>query len=106
MTLNHHELLRSASRTFALSIERLPGVVGDSMCLAYLLLRVSDYLEDNDQMPAETKVTLLNLWDQILADEAPVALLAEALAPYPPGDDPDARVAYHAGEILAKVRAL
>ena len=106
MTLNHHELLRSASRTFALSIERLPGVVGDSLCLAYLLLRVSDYLEDNDQMPVEIKVELLKLWDEILADEAPAALLAEALAPYPPGDDPDARVAYHAAEILAKTRAL
>jgi farnesyl-diphosphate farnesyltransferase len=106
MTVNHRELLRSASRTFALSIERLPGVVGDSLCLAYLLLRVSDYLEDNDRMPAETKVGLLELWDQILADEVPAARLVAALSPYPPGDDPDARVAHHAVEILEKVHAL
>jgi farnesyl-diphosphate farnesyltransferase len=51
-------------------------------------------------------VELLNLWDRILADEAPAALLGEALAPYPPGDDPDARVAFHAVEILDKVHAL
>jgi farnesyl-diphosphate farnesyltransferase len=106
MTVNHRELLRSASRTFALSIERLPGVVGDSLCLAYLLLRVSDYLEDNDRMPAETKVELLELWDRILADEVPAARLVAALSPYPPGDDPDARVAHHAVEILEKVHAL
>ena len=106
MTINHRELLRSASRTFALSIERLPGVVGDSMCLAYLLLRVSDYLEDNDQMPVATKVELLKLWDTVLAGETPATQLVAALAPYPPGDDPDARVAYHAVEILEKVHAL
>ena len=66
MTIDHHALLRDASRTFALSIERLPGVVGEAMCLAYLLLRVSDFLEDNDYMPVERKVELLKLWDRVL----------------------------------------
>src|ERR671924_139344 len=35
MTLNSHELLRTTSRTFALSIERLPGVVGEAMVTAF-----------------------------------------------------------------------
>jgi farnesyl-diphosphate farnesyltransferase len=113
MTLDSRALLRTASRTFALSIERLPGVVGEAMCLAYLLLRVSDFLEDNDYMPAARKVALLQLWDRILAgDERPEALtphLAEgwpAARPPFPGDDPDAQVAHQVVEVMAKVRAL
>ena len=106
MTLSHHELLRAASRTFALSIERLPGVVGEAMGLAYLLLRVSDFLEDNDYMPPARKVELLRLWDQVLAGEAAPERLVEQLAEREPGDDPDARVARHAVGILAQVRAL
>lgn len=106
MTIDHRALLRSASRTFALSIERLPGIVGDAMCLAYLLLRVSDFLEDNDYMPVERKVTLLALWDRILAGDAPASELVTALADHAPGNDPDAHVAAHADEILAKVHAL
>ena len=67
MTPEQWDLLRAASRTFALSIERLPKIVGEPLGLAYLLLRVSDYLEDNDHMPAARKVTLLRLWDDALA---------------------------------------
>jgi farnesyl-diphosphate farnesyltransferase len=106
MTIDHRELLRSASRTFALSIERLPGVVGEAMCLAYLLLRVSDFLEDNDYMPPERKVALLKQWDDVLAGKAPVEAFVAELADREPGDDPDARVAAHAVEILQKVHAL
>jgi len=106
MPINERALLRAASRTFALSIERLPGVVGDAMCLAYLLLRVSDFLEDNDYMPLARKVALLSLWDEILAGEASPEQLVEQLADREPGDDPDALVARHAVEILEKVRAL
>jgi len=106
MSINHRELLRQASRTFALSIERLPGVVGEAMCLAYLLLRVSDFLEDNDYMPQARKVSLLRLWDRILAGEIPAGELVAQLADHPPGDDPDAVVAANAVEIMEKVRAL
>lgn len=105
-TSSHRELLRAASRTFALSIERLPGAVSDALCLAYLLLRVSDYLEDNDEMSPARKVELLRLWDSILAGEQPAQLLVEQLEAYEPGDDPDARVARAAAGILEKVRAL
>ncbi len=106
MPIDHRQLLRDASRTFALSIERLPGIVGETMCLAYLLLRVSDFLEDNDYMSAERKVELLKLWDAVLAgDAAPEALVAQ-LQDRAPGDDPDARVAHSTVEIMHKVRAL
>lgn len=106
MPIDHRQLLRDASRTFALSIERLPGVVGETMCLAYLLLRVSDFLEDNDYMSAERKVALLKVWDAVLAGEAAPEMLVAQLQDHAPGADPDARVAHSAVEIMQKVRAL
>lgn len=106
MPIDHRQLLREASRTFALSIERLPGVVGETMCLAYLLLRVSDFLEDNDYMSAERKVALLKTWDAVLAGEAAPETLVAQLQDRAPGADPDARVAHSAVEIMQKVRAL
>ncbi len=100
MSFDPFNLLRATSRTFALSIERLPGQVRDALCLAYLLLRVSDFLEDNDYMPAERKVRLLRLWDRVLAgEETPERLVAE-LADREPGDDADALAARAAPAIV------
>ncbi len=99
------EMLRAASRTFALGIERLPGVLGDAVMVAYLLLRVSDYLEDNEHMPAEQKVSLLNLWDRVLAGEADVRQLT-ALLSRADDTNPDAVVAEHAADVLERLRAL
>ncbi len=99
------EMLRAASRTFALGIERLPGVLGDAVMVAYLLLRVSDYLEDNEHMPAEQKVSLLNLWDRVLAGEADVRQLT-ALITRADDTNPDAVVAEHAADVLERLRAL
>ena len=75
MEPEHWQLLAAASRTFALSIQRLPKTVGEPLGLAYLLLRVSDYLEDNEHMSSERKVALLALWDAVLADRAPAERL-------------------------------
>jgi len=65
-------MLRGVSRTFALSIEQLPKILRDSIALSYLLLRVSDGLEDNETMDVSRKVRLLELWDAILEGHAPV----------------------------------
>jgi len=59
--MNLHDLLRVASRTFAIGIERLPGVLCEATTVAYLLLRVSDYLEDNEDMDSDEKIGLLNI---------------------------------------------
>ena len=59
--------LKNTSRTFYLSIKQLPTKIGNAFCLAYLLLRVSDFFEDNEFMPPEEKVYWLNTWDEVLA---------------------------------------
>jgi farnesyl-diphosphate farnesyltransferase len=106
MQPEHWELLSAASRTFALSIERLPKAVGEPLGLAYLLLRVSDYLEDNEFMPSERKVALLQLWDAVLADQAPAERLVERLSDCAADANPDARVALAAASLMDVLHAL
>jgi len=99
------DLLRGASRTFAIGIEQLPGVLCDAGTVAYLLLRVSDYLEDNEDMDAEIKVKLLNLWVEILGGNASSEELTCQIQ-NADTSNPDAVVAQHAGDILARFSTL
>jgi farnesyl-diphosphate farnesyltransferase len=99
------DLLRLASRTFAIGIEQLPGVLCDAGTVAYLLLRVSDYLEDNEDMPDETKIELLNLWVEVLNGNAGCESLTSQFRHADPSN-PDAVVAQHAQDILARLALL
>ena len=99
------ELLRMASRTFAIGIEQLPGVLCDAGTVAYLLLRVSDYLEDNESMPPEQKIKLLNLWAEILSGKTAVRNLTSQIQDVDTSN-PDAVVAQHAEDILVRLAAL
>jgi farnesyl-diphosphate farnesyltransferase len=99
------DMLRAASRTFAIGIERLPGVLSDAVMVAYLLLRVSDYLEDNEEMPPAQKIALLTLWNEILIGQAEVTELTVQLS-NADTSNPDAVVAQHAADVLARLRSL
>src|SRR5574338_561579 len=99
------DLLRSASRTFAIGIEQLPGVLCDAGTVAYLLLRVSDYLEDNEEMSPGEKVKLLQLWATILEGHAKSEELTYQIRNVDTSN-PDAVVAQHAADILAKLSTL
>jgi len=99
------EMLLAVSRTFALSIERLPLILRDAVTTAYLLLRVSDCLEDNDLLAAVRKAELLRLWAQVLSDTMPVATLTSAIV-HLDESDPEVYVAHHAGQLLEQLRQL
>lgn len=97
-------LLRATSRTFALGIELLRGPLRDQVRVAYLALRVSDYLEDNRVMAPGRKAALLGLWRDVLLRRTGVESFMEALAGEARRDPiPDARAAYAAPNV---VRAL
>lgn len=99
------DLLRLASRTFAIGIEQLPGVLCDAGTVAYLLLRVSDYFEDNEDMTAEKKIELLNLWVDVLRGNAkPESLMSRIQGA--DTSNPDAVVAQHAEDILIRLASL
>ena len=99
------DLLRTASRTFAIGIEQLPGVLCDAGTVAYLLLRVSDYLEDNEEMPAQKKIELLNLWADILKGNSKVEELISQIQ-NADTSNPDAVVAQHTEDILTRLASL
>ena len=93
------ELLRRSSRTFAVGIELLPGELRREVTVAYLLLRVSDYLEDNQELPDSEKAELLEEWGRVLGGASPQALcdrLGQARE-----ETPDALVARNARKVLA-----
>jgi farnesyl-diphosphate farnesyltransferase len=77
----------------------------DSICLAYLMMRVSDFLEDNDYMEPERKVRLLELWERIVAGTADAQELVNELADREP-EDADAEAARQAPAIIAALRHL
>jgi farnesyl-diphosphate farnesyltransferase len=103
--MNSRDLLRVASRTFAIGIERLPGVLCEATTVAYLLLRVSDYLEDNEEMNNDEKVRLLNLWVNVLRESASIEELTTTFN-ITDTSNPDAIVAQHAQDILLHLRSL
>jgi farnesyl-diphosphate farnesyltransferase len=105
MMITLRDLLRGASRTFAIGIEQLPGVLCDAATVAYLLLRVSDYLEDNEDMDAESKVQLLNIWVAILEGKAQSEDLTHQIQ-NANTTNPDAVVAQHAEDILTRLATL
>ena len=99
------EMLRLSSRTFAIGIERLPKDLSHALTIAYLLLRVSDYLEDNGEMAPQQKVRLLFLWDQALSGEIPVSDLMNEMT-YPPEETADSVVARRADYLLVELATL
>ena len=102
-TLN--ELLHAASRTFAIGIDLLPEPLRSEIEVAYLLLRVSDYLEDNESMEAARKVPLLEQWVRVLREEESVDAL-EAVLSEIPDETPDALVARNVRIVHEGFRAM
>ncbi len=94
-----HQLLVASSRTFAVGIRILPRPLRREVTVAYLLLRVSDYLEDNRELGAEEKIALLQSWRSVLEGAGEPQLLIERLREARE-DIPDALVARHATSVL------
>lgn len=100
----YYRMLREVSRTFALSIEQLPRGPRDALTLGYLLLRVSDGLEDYPALPGSRKAELLRLWDDVLAGTtSPTSLVAEAARL--DTANAEIRVALRAAELLRLTHA-
>jgi farnesyl-diphosphate farnesyltransferase len=64
------ELLAKTSRTFALAIPLLPQPTRQEVCLAYLLFRLADTLEDAELWPRSLRLEALGELGDLLADPA------------------------------------
>ena len=103
--MDNYELLRRVSRTFALSIEQLPQILRDSITVSYLLLRISDCLEDHDTMPPDRKAELLRLWARVLSETTPVERLTSHITDLD-DSDPEVYVAQHAPQVIQQLHKL
>jgi len=97
--MNHYEMLRKVSRTFALSIEYLPPVLREAVTVAYLLFRVADCLEDHPEIAAERKTQLLRLWADIVTGNQPAQDLIVQISDLD-DTDPEVYVARHADRVM------
>jgi farnesyl-diphosphate farnesyltransferase len=61
-------LLMTTSRTFALAIPLLPEPTKRSTCIAYLLFRIADTLEDAELWPRRARVEALSGFGAVLGD--------------------------------------
>jgi len=99
------EILPAVSRTFALSIRLLPGELGAAVRCAYLICRIADTLEDEPNMPAESKVALLDLLAACFDDARSVAAFGDA-AELVTGDPAHVRLVKNSNLVFAAYRAL
>jgi len=104
--MKHYEMLRNVSRTFALSIEQLPVPVRDVVTIAYLMFRVSDCLEDHDEMPPERKANLLRLWADVMRGQQIVQKFLDGMSDIDAKGDPEIEVALQADEVLDALNEL
>lgn len=99
-----NEMLMDVSRTFALSIKNLPDNLQRAMALFYLLLRVSDYLEDSWHISRDEKIQLLLTWAKVLKSETNPKIISEKI---PQNDtSKDAFVAKRCGDIIISMQSL
>ena len=85
-------ILPEVSRTFAISIKALPGVLGDAVCTAYLLCRIADTIEDDNTTAPEQRAAWLDAFP----------LQVRALQ----GDPAHLRLVAHTDLVLVAFRAL
>lgn len=100
-----YQLLEASSRTFNVGICRLRRPLRDEVALAYLLLRVSDFLEDAPEIPSSQKAHLLEIWAATLEGHTDGRKIIETIRGWP-ADTPDLAVAENLSRLAEALRRL
>ena len=74
------DLLVKTSRTFALSIPRLPEPTRREVTIAYLLFRIADTFEDSATWSRERRIEALETFSELLAEHRPEEIRRQAEA--------------------------
>ncbi|HEV8409846.1 MAG TPA: phytoene/squalene synthase family protein [Gemmatimonadaceae bacterium] len=98
-------VLPEVSRTFAISIRFLPGVLGRAVMTAYLLCRIADTIEDDGSASPERKADLLDAFLRSLGDRD-AAEAFPALAADIEGDPAHVDLLRHTDLVCALLRSL
>ena len=75
------EMLRGVSRSFALTIPQLPAGLKKAVTNAYLICRIIDTIEDDEDLTLEKKSFFFEKFIRVLNGEEPAELFAEGLLP-------------------------
>jgi farnesyl-diphosphate farnesyltransferase len=75
------QALPGVSRTFALTIPELPGDLRRVVTNAYLLCRIADTIEDDGDLPADTKQRFHEEFVSVVAGEADAERFAQTVHP-------------------------
>lgn len=75
-----HDLLKSVSRSFYVTLRLLPGVLRGPVSLAYLLARATDSIADADAAPAAARLELLGAVGELIAGGGDPAGVTERLS--------------------------
>jgi farnesyl-diphosphate farnesyltransferase len=97
-------ILPDVSRTFAMSIQWLPGELGRSVLAGYLLCRIADTVEDDRRLPPEAKLAALERFQRSLDDPSATDDFFHA-ARAVQGDPRHVELVRHTSEVLAVYRA-
>lgn len=99
------EILPTVSRTFALSIRFLPGKLGAAVRCSYLICRIADTIEDDTELAATAKASLLDQLALSFDDPDAARRLAE-LASSLHGEPAYLRLIQHSDLVFAAFRDL
>ena len=104
-------LLGEVSRTFALSIQSLPSGLRNAVCIAYLLCRTVDTVEDDRRVTPVFRRALFESFDAALAaaadgDASPSAGFEDLAAAAELGDGYEALLCKQAGAVFRAFAAL
>ena len=109
MPVSIDELLRKTSRTFALAIPLLPEPTKRNTCLAYLLFRIADTLEDAELWPRPVRASALEAFHALLGDVSEVRAAEHArqwLARPPTRNESCLELLHEMPQVLAEVGKL
>ena len=102
-----YRLLEGSSRTFALSIPRLPQPLRDQVALAYLVFRIADTIEDEGQARDDQRIEVLQKFQQCLNDEQCVEqLVSDWMADHAPDHEGYAQLLRSGGWVVDQLREL
>jgi farnesyl-diphosphate farnesyltransferase len=73
------ETLKKVSRSFALTIPELPQGLGRAVTNAYLICRIIDTIEDDEELPLDKKAYFFEEFVKVINAEAPAGPFAEDL---------------------------
>ncbi len=100
-----NRILPAVSRTFAISIQLLPGELGRSVLCAYLLCRIADTVEDDRSLPAAAKGQLLDRMLTAFVNENEAAHF-QSVASALNGEDAHVELVRHAEQVFTLWRDL